>query len=155
MAETSSDLRNGALLMTIAGVGFIVYGIVFLLLNFFGGGFELGVDTIEGISRQDLTDFSPAVLDYISHLHVATAGFITATGIAVTGLSWYGVRNGRLWAWTTAVIAAVTGLVIAIPLHFFDLFSYNWVLHLGPIYVATIIFVIGAGIGLRGIRASA
>jgi hypothetical protein len=31
---------------------------------------------------------------YITHVHVALAGFIAATAIAVIGLAWFGVRAG-------------------------------------------------------------
>lgn len=42
------DLQTGAGLMAIAGVAFVGYGLVFLVWNFVGGGFELGVQTING-----------------------------------------------------------------------------------------------------------
>jgi hypothetical protein len=35
--------------MALAGVAFIGYGVVFLVLNFVGGGFELGVNTLAGM----------------------------------------------------------------------------------------------------------
>lgn len=148
MAE-NANLRKGALLMAIAGVAFIGYGVVFLIRTFAGAGFELGVDTINGVSRADLNAFEPAVVHYISHLHVATAAFIIATGIAVTGLAWYGVRRGQLWAWVTAVVAPVVGLAAALPMHYMDLFSHDWLTHLGPIYLATVVFVAGALLALR------
>jgi hypothetical protein len=96
--QYESQLRNGALLMTLAGIAFVGYGIVFLVLNFVGGGFELGVNTLAGMTA---TDLDPTVAYYISHLHVATAAFIISTGIAVAGLSWYGVRQ----RFVTGVIA--------------------------------------------------
>ena len=147
-----ADLRKGSALMALAGVAFVGYGLVFLLWNFVGGGFELGVDAINGITRGDLNALEPAVLHYISHLHVATAAFIISTGIAVAGLAWYGVRQGQLWAWTTALVAAVLGLAIALPMHWVDLFTHDWVTHLGPVYLAAGVFVVGALLGLRGIR---
>ncbi|MFC7212597.1 hypothetical protein ACFQO4_00675 [Saliphagus sp. GCM10025334] len=81
--------------MALAGVAFIGYGIVFLVLNFVGSGFELGVSTLDGMTKAGL---NPTLAYYISHLHVATAGFIISTGIAVTALSWYGVRQRIRWA---------------------------------------------------------
>lgn len=150
----NADLRRGSALMALAGLAFVGYGVVFLLWNFVGGGFELGVDTINGVTRDDLNALAPAVLHYISHLHVATAAFIITTGIAVAGLAWYGVRNRQLWAWTTAVAAAVLGLVIALPMHWMDLFAHDWLTHLGPVYVAAAVFVGGALLGLRGFRQS-
>jgi hypothetical protein len=48
-------------------------------------------------------------LAYISHLHIALSGFITATGLAIAGLSWYGVRRGERWAFTAAVTVPIVG----------------------------------------------
>lgn len=153
MAE--ANLRKGALLMTISGVAFIGYGIVFLIWNFAADGFELGVETLNGVSRSELSAIEPGITDYISHLHVATAAFIISTGVAVAGLTWFGVARGYLWAWTTAVVSAVVGLAIALPMHWADLFDHDWITHLGPIYLATVIFVVGALQALQGLRAGA
>lgn len=156
-SETGHELgqsgRLGSLMMALAGVAFVGYGVVFLLRTFFGSGFELGVATLNGVTRGDLNAVDPAVVHYIDHLHVATAAFIIATGIAIAGLAWYGVQSGQLWAWTTAVVAAVVSLGIALPMHYMDLFTHNWVSHLGPIYLATIVFVVGAGLAYRDINA--
>jgi len=92
---------------------------------------------------------------YIMHLHVATAGFIAATAIAAAGLAWYGVRDGLWWAWITAVISPVVGLAVALPLHWMGHFNYDWVSHLGPIYVGTIIYVVGALVALIGLSQTA
>lgn len=148
----SPRLRNGSLLMAIAGIAFIGYGVVFFLLDVLGGGFELGVDTINGVTRAELTALEPGVVHYISHLHVATAAFIISTGIAVTALAWWGVRRGQPWAWVTAVAAPVIGLGLALPMHYLDLFTHDWVAHLGPIYLATAVFVVGALLALQGLR---
>ncbi len=89
-------------------------------------------------------------MHYIMHLHIATAAFIAATGIAVGALSWYGVRRGEWWAWIAAVVSPVVGLAVALPYHYMGHFDFNWVTHLGPIYLATIVFVVGALLALRG-----
>jgi len=143
-----SALGTGSLLMTLAGIAFIGYGIIFLVLNFIGGGFELGVSHLAG---QTPADLDPTVAYYISHLHVATAGFIISTGIAVTALSWFGVRRRQLWAWTTAVVVAVSGLIIALPMHYMGGFAHDWVTHLGPIYLAVIVFVVGVVLAYKGL----
>jgi hypothetical protein len=149
MQTEDSGLRLGAQLMLIASLAFIGYAIVFLFRSFAGGGFELGVETLNGVSPSDLNKLNPAVMHYIGHLHVATAGFIAATGIAVAALSWYGVRRGELWAWIAAVVSPVVGLAVALPYHYTGTFEHNWVAHLGPIYLATAVFVAGALLALR------
>ena len=150
--ELGRGVRTGSLLMALAGLAFVGYGAVFLARTFFGSGFELGVATLNGVTPADLDAVDPAIMHYINHLHVATSAFIIATGIAVAALAWYGVRSGLLWAWATAVVAAVIGLAIALPMHYMDLFAHNWVAHLGPIYLATIVFVVGAVFALLGLR---
>jgi hypothetical protein len=135
--------------MLIASLAFIGYAIVFFFRSFAGGGFELGVDTINGVTPADLNKVNPAIMHYINHLHVATAAFIAATGIAVAALSWYGVRRGEWWAWIAAVVSPVVGLLVALPYHYTGTFEHSWLTHLGPIYVATIVFVIGALLALR------
>ena len=149
MKTQDSGLNQGALLMLIGSLAFIGYAVVFLFRNFAGGGFELGVRTLNGVTRENLTALNPAIMHYIGHLHVATAGFIAATGIAVAALSWYGVRRGEWWAWIAAVVSPVVGLAVALPYHYTGTFEHDWVTHLGPIYVATLVFVVGALLALR------
>ena len=149
MNTQNSRLSQGAVLMAIGSLVFIGYAVVFLVRNFTGGGFELGVGTLNGVTRDNLNALNPAIMHYIGHLHVATAGFIAATGIAVASLSWYGVRRGQLWAWIAAVVSPVVGLAVALPYHYTGTFTFNWVTHLGPIYVATLVFVVGALLALR------
>jgi hypothetical protein len=42
-------------------------------------------------------------------------------------------------------------LAVALPMHYMGHFNYDWVSHLGPIYVATIIYVAGAVLALMGL----
>ena len=106
------------------------------------------MQTLNGVTRDQLNALNPAIMHYIGHLHVAIAAFIAATGIAVAALSWWGVRRGEWWAWIAAVISPVVGLVVALPYHYTETFQPNWVTHLGPIYVATVIFVVGTLLAL-------
>ncbi len=151
MKTQNSGLNQGALLMLIGSLAFIAYAVVFLFRNFIGGGFELGVTTLNGVTREQLNALNPAIMHYIGHLHVATAGFIASTGIAVAALSWYGVRRGEWWAWIAAVVTPVVGLAVALPYHYTGTFEHDWVTHLGPVYVATLVFVVGALLALREI----
>jgi hypothetical protein len=150
MNTRNSGLTQGAVLMLIGSLAFIGYAVVFFFRNFTGSGFELGVGTLNGVTRDNLNALNPAVMHYIGHLHVATAGFIAAAGIAVAALSWYGVRRGEWWAWIAALASPVVGLAVALPYHYTGTFTFNWVTHLGPIYVATLVFVVGALLALRG-----
>ena len=150
MPQENPSLRSGAIVMLVGALSFVGYAVVFFFRSF-GEGFELGVETLNGATQADLNAVNSAIVPYIGHLHVATAGFIAATGIAVAALAWYGVRRGEWWAWVAAVVSPVVGLAVALPMHYINLFAYDWLTHLGPIYVGTLVFVVGALIALRGL----
>ena len=144
-------LRLGTWLMGAAAVGFIGYAVLFLVRNFTDSFLELGIGPNEvSVGKGEITAFSPSLFHYIGHLHIAVAGFIAATGIAVLFLLKY-VRRGDAFAWVGAVAAPVTALAIALPAHYPN--SFDTLGHLGLIYLAVVIFVAGALVALRGILA--
>jgi hypothetical protein len=151
-AGADASLRWGSWLMGIAAVGFIGYAVIFFVRNFTDSFLELGIGPNEvNVGRDEIQAFSPALFHYIGHLHIAVSGFIAATGLAVLFLVAYGVRRGQLWAWVGAVSAPVLALLVALPAHYpnnFDTFG-----HLGLIYLAVLIFVVGALLALPGILA--
>ena len=53
------------------------------------------------------------------------------------------------------VIAPVLGLAVALSMHWMGHFNYDWVSHLGAIYVGTIVYVVGALVALVGLTQSA
>ena len=87
----------------------------------------------------------PNHFDTLGHLgliYLATLIFLVA----------FGVRRGQLWAWVGAVSAPVLGLAVALPAHYPN--HFDTLGHLGLIYLATLIFLVGALLALRGLRAS-
>src|SRR5213593_68079 len=138
-----SALRLGSWLMGLAAVGFIGYAVIFFVRNFTDSFLELGIGHNEvNVGKDQIVQFSPSLYQYISHLHIAVSGFIAATGLAVLFLVAFGVRRGYGWAWVGAVASPVLALAVALPSHYpnhFDTFG-----HLGLIYGATLIFVVGA-----------
>ena len=147
-----TSLRVGSWLMGIAAAGFIGYGVLFFIRNFTDSFLELGIGPNEvNVGKEEIQAFSPSLFDYIGHLHLAVSGFIAATGLAVLVLVAYGVRRGQLWAWVGAVSAPVLGLLVALPAHYSN--HFDTLGHLGLIYLALLIFVAGALLALRGIRA--
>ena len=118
-AAAEGNLRTGSWLMGAAAAGFIGYAVIFLVRNFTDSFLELGIGPNEvNVGKEAIQNFSPSLFHYISHLHIAVAGFIAATGVAVLFLVAYGVRRGELWAWVGAVIAPVIGLLVALPAHY-------------------------------------
>lgn len=147
-----SWLRLGSTIMALAGLGFVGYGAIFFVRNFTDSFLELGIGPDQvAVGRTEIEEFSPDLLHYISHLHIAVAGFIAAAGIAVAALAWYGVRRGEWWAWTTAVVVPVFGLAVALPAHY--PWGFDTVGHLGLIYLDTAFFVLGAALAYLGLTA--
>jgi len=147
---TPSALRIGSALMALAGLAFIGYAVIFFVRNFTGSFLELGIGPGQvDVGRDQIRAFSPDLYEYISHLHIAVAGFIAATGLATAALSWYGVRTGLRWAYVTAVATPVLGLAVALPAHY--PYGLATIGHLGLIYLATLVFVAGAAIALKGL----
>jgi hypothetical protein len=131
----------GANLVTLAGVGLVAYGLMFLVRNF-TGFIELGLtpEHIGGTPEQ-IRAFSPHLYNYISHLQVAVAAFIIALGVAVIALAWRGIRSGQRWALWTAFLAPVIGVGLALPLHY--VYGIATLGHLGLIYLDAGVLLIG------------
>jgi hypothetical protein len=143
-------LHAGSLLMALGAAAFVGYAVIFFVLNFTDRFLELGIGRGQvDVDKNQIQGFSPDLYHYISHLHIAVSGFIAATGIAVLFLTWFGVRRGLLWAWAGAVAAPVVGLAIALPAHY--PWGFATIGHLGLIYLATAIFVIGALLALKAL----
>jgi hypothetical protein len=136
--------------MSFAAVGFIGYAIIFFVRNFTDSFLELGIGHNEvEVGKDQIIQFSPSLYHYIGHLHIAISGFIAATGLAVLFLVWFGVRRGHMWAWVGAVAAPVLALLVALPAHYPN--DLDTMGHLGLIYLATVVFVVGALMSLRAL----
>jgi hypothetical protein len=150
--RVEANLRWGSWLMGIAAAGFVGYAVIFFIRNFTDAFLELGIGPGQvSVGKEEIQAFSPSLYEYISHLHIAVSGFIAATGVAVLFLVIFGVRRGQMWAWVGAVAAPVLGLAVALPAHYPN--HFDTLGHLGLIYLATLIFVVGAILALLGIRA--
>jgi hypothetical protein len=148
--EESTALKWGVNLMTLAALGFIGYALIFFVRNFTGDFLELGIGPDQVASGKDeIKAFDNDLYHYISHLHIAVSGFIAATGLAVAALTWFGVRRRYVWAWAAAVATPVLGLAVALPAHY--PWGFDTVEHLGLIYLATTIFVVGAALSGRAL----
>ena len=146
--EQSTALTWGVYLMTLGAIAFVGYAAIFFVRNFTGGFLELGIGPGQVASGKDeIKAFDNDLYHYISHLHIALSGFIAATGLAVAALSWFGVRRRYMWAWVAAVAAPVLALAVALPAHY--PWGFDTIGHLGLIYLATAIFVVGALLALK------
>lgn len=150
-AKQESRLRTGSAIMALAGLGFIGYAVIFFVRDFTGSFLELGIGRGQvAVGKDQIKDFSPQLLHYISHLHIALSGFIAATGIAMAALAWYGVRRGEWWAWVTAVVVPLFALLVALPAHY--PWGFDTLGHLGLVYLDTLVLAVGAGIAYVGLR---
>lgn len=142
--------HRGANLVTVAGIGLIGYGLVFLIRNFTGFT-ELGLTPEHvGGTPEQIRAFSPHLYNYISHLHVAVGGMLMALGVAVIALAWRGIRSGQRWALWAAFLAPAIAIAVALPLHYpYGLATAG---HLGPIYLDVAILLTGVAMAWRELK---
>ena len=151
--EETTALTWGVYLMTLGAIAFMGYAVIFFVVNFTDSFLELGIGSDQVASGKDeIKAFDNDLYHYISHLHIAISGFIAATGLAVAALSWFGVRRRYMWAWLAAVAAPVLALAVALPAHY--PWGFDTIGHLGLVYVATAIFVVGALLALKDLVAT-
>jgi hypothetical protein len=144
---SASRLRIGAAVMSLPGLGFVAYGVIFLIRSSTDSFLELGIGHEQvNVTKTEIERLSPDLVHYITHLHIALSGFIAAAGIAVAALAWYGVRRGERWAWVYAVIVPLAALAVALPAHY--PWGFATIGHLGLIYADTLLFAVGAVIAL-------
>jgi len=148
---TASRSQIGANVVTLAGVGLVGYGLLFLYRNF-NGFIELGLTPAQvGGTPEQIQGFSMNLYHYISHLQVAVSAFIMALGVAVIALARYGIRSGHRWAVWTAFITPVIGVGIALPPHY--MWGFATMGHLGLIYGDAAILLVGTILAHRELSA--
>jgi hypothetical protein len=151
-APTRTTPNLGANLVTLAGIGLIVYGVMFLIRDF-TGFIEIGLTPEHvGGTPDQIRAFSPHLYNYISHLQAAVAGLMMGLGVAVMALAWYGIRTGQRWALWTAFVAPIVAVAVALPLHY--VYGLATLRHLGPIYVDIAILLVGVASGVTASRRS-
>jgi hypothetical protein len=153
-ADSSLDRRKptdiGTWMVLVAAVAFIAYGLFFVWRDFHGF-IELGLTPAHvGGTPEEIRASSPRLYNYISHLQVAVAGFIVALGVAVFSLAWNGMRHHVRWAGLTVLTVVIVAALITLPLHY--VYGIATMGHLGSLYVAVALFVVGSLISLRSSR---
>lgn len=152
-ADSHRELRWGAYLIALSGIGVVGNGLAMLYRAFYSAGFEAGVDSLGGVTKAELAAINQELLHYVTHLHVNVAGLLVTLGIGMVALAWFGVRRGQRWAWVTSITLPFVFLAHSLPIHQTADFSYDALLHLGPGAVWLPALIAGAVLAYRGLRA--
>ena len=137
----------GSWMVIVAGLALMVYGFFFVWRNF-NGFIELGLTPAHiGATPEQIRAFSPRLYNYISHLQVAIAGFIVALGVVTVSLAWNGMRRRLPWTAGTVLAVVLVAVAITLPLHY--VYGLATMGHLGSLYVAVGLFIVGSLITLR------
>jgi hypothetical protein len=145
-------LRQGATLIAVTGVGVVGYGLTFLYAAYLGPEFELGVGVLGGVTKAELAASNPEMLHYMNHLHVGLGGLLVALGVALVALGRYGVRRGSRWAVTTSLVIALTALSTNFLVHYDPGFGYDWLTHVAPSVLVTVLVLAGVARATQGLR---
>lgn len=136
-------IRRAAQLIALLGILQILSMIHFFYFNFGDQLTERGISLNEiGVTKAQVRAFNEDLLNYISHLHIAIAGYGMATGLVVALLAWFGIQRGLRWTWWAAIGTISISSVVGIPAHF--VYGIATVGHLGPPFVLLTIFAIAA-----------
>jgi len=140
----------GSWMVIVAGLSLIVYGLFFVWRNFHGF-IELGLTPAHvGATPEQIRAFSPRLYNYISHLQVAIAGFIVALGVATVSLAWNGMRQQLAWSAGTVLAIVLVSVAITLPLHY--VYGLATMGHLGSLYVAVALLIVGSIMTMRKSR---
>lgn len=140
----------GAGMVIFAGAALLAYGLLFLWRNF-TGFIELGLTPAHiGATPDQIRAISPRLLNYISHLQVAIAGFIMALGVAVISLGWNGLRYRVTWAAWTVLLVVGVAVGVGLPLHY--VYGLATMGHLGSLYVIVVMLLAGSLLSMRSPR---
>ena len=141
--ETLPRVRRGARAIALVGMVQIISNIHFLFVNFSDQFLERGISLEQvGVTKGQIRAFNPDLVNYVSHLHIAIAGYGMALGLAVAALAWFGIQRGLRWAWWAAITAIFIAAAVGLPAHFF--YNLATVGHLGPPFALLAVFAIGA-----------
>jgi len=136
-------IRRAAQFIALLGVLQILSMVHFFIYNFGDQITERGVALSEvGVTKAQVQAFSEDLVNYISHLHIAIAGYGMATGLVVALLAWFGIQRGMRWAWWATIGTISVSAVVGIPAHF--VYGLATVSHLGPPFVLLTVFAIAA-----------
>lgn len=62
-----------------------------------------------GMTRAELQQINPRLLDFMAHDRITLAGTMVAIGVFYILLALYGIRRGLHWAWVTVLTSAFAG----------------------------------------------
>lgn len=149
LSRAEDRLDMGGKLLALAGAAVLIYGLVFLVLNF-TSFIETGLTRqLVGGDRASIEAFSPGLYRYVSHLQVNIAAFIVGFGINFIALAWFGVRRGERWALWAALSAYLVGLAIGLPIHY--VYGLATLVHVGPFYLVTVLVIVGSALAYSGL----
>lgn len=152
--EGANSFRGGLVLLGFTGLAFVLQGISSVYRALATDSFESGVAHLGGSTGSQLAAENPELAAYVSHLQANGGALAALVGLAVLVLVWYGVREGKRWAWGTAVALPLAYVAVLVPLHLASGFHYATLEHLGPVLVGTPILLAGAVLAYRGLPES-
>lgn len=152
LARSDHRVDTGAKLVLVAGAAVLVYGLVFLVMNF-TSFIEIGLSpALVGGDAGSLQAADGAMYRYISHLQVNLAAFIVANGLMMILVSWFGIRRGERWAVVAVLATYLLGLLIGLPIHY--VYGLATLVHVGPFYLVTALVVAGCALAWSGLGPS-
>lgn len=123
----------GQLLLVVVAVGLLGGGALISAIGV-GGVFVASDLTYLGITPDDLRSISDRIIPFVAHDRAGFGGALVPLGLAVLGVSMWGVTPGNAWVWWALLGSAVAAFVPTLVVH--TAVGYTDVAHLAPVYLA-------------------
>jgi dihydroorotate dehydrogenase len=88
-----------------------------------------------------ITSANSRLLPLIAHDRAGFGGALVSDGLAVLLTSLWGFRRGARWVWIALLLAGLPGFIAALGVHV--AIGYMTLVHLLPVYVSSLFFLIG------------
>lgn len=136
----------GQLFFAVTGLGLFGGGLAIVTVGLIGVFVPSDLAFIN-ITTDALYAASPRMLSLIAHDRIGFGAALVATGILTTFMALWGFRKGERWLWWTLLIGGPPGIIGGIGIHF--VVGYTDFLHLAPVYLTLLLYVLGAVLSYR------
>lgn len=123
----------GQLLLVVVASGLVGGGVLISGIGI-SGVFVASDIAYLGVTADDLDRVSERLVPFVAHDRAGFGGALMSQGVALLGLSLWGVRAGQAWVWWTLLWSAVAGFAPTLAIHF--AIGYTDLGHLAPVYLA-------------------
>ncbi|WP_261303741.1 hypothetical protein [Paenibacillus andongensis] len=94
-----------------------------------------------GLTSQQLADWNNHIIPLIAHDRAGFGGALFSLAVAITASALWGINQGESWLWWTFLWGGLPGFAAGLLVHVH--IGYMDFVHLLPVYIAALLYVVG------------